>query len=1042
MKGLNGLTVTVLIVSVLVPLYAQGQSKQDGMRMFDEALALQQQAQNKDELKQAVEKYKKALAVFEQVGFGEGVAHSAGNLAIIYSTWGEYDKALDYYEKILVIFTSLRNAPNTAKTLGNIGAIYYHWRQYDKALEYFQKNLEICKRISDLQGERACLLNLGNVQRAKGQYAKAEEYYEKALERARKIGDAKGEGDVLHNLGNVHADRGQYDKAEEVYLKSLDIRRRIKDVTGEGGSLHNLGNLYRERGQYANAAEFYKKGLETARKIGSAENEAASLAALGSLYLEWGQYAKSLEILEQDLVLFRKLRDVKGEGIALNNLGNVYLAWGQYGKAEESYEKALALHVKIGNVQSEGLVLTNLGLVYSHRGEYDKALKAFDRALQIDERTGIPADRPKDLTGNLYIDMGEADKAEAFIKQSNRQSSLGRLYLLRGDHTSAVKSYKNLLNSSEANRNVDDLFTAYTGMGICHEATGQNPEAEQYYRKAVVILENLRSSLNPPERESYFDVRVGGFYRTAPYEGLARVLVKMNRSVEAFKESEYTRARIFAESISKRGDYVGQDVPSDVRDRDSRLTDQLAALSKNLQQAYENGNTELITVLEPQVREAKKGLATHVDSLRKQYPLYAATRYPQPMDLERTSLKSDEWVLAYHVTDPGLVVYATKGKELVKALFKPVPRKEIENLVRRFREPLEMNPKDGPAGFMEKLTKFDFSTGKQLTDVLLGEVLSVFPANVPILVIPDGPLGVLPFEALPLIGTGRIAVDKKIPYVTAAEFFGDHNPLCYCQSVTALTLARTLGKQKKPVERLLVLADPIFHMEEARAQKGNMQLVTQAGAEARLYQDLMAAMEEGELGNVRFSRLALAGELAEDLKGLYGSNSEVYTGFDASKDRFLGKLGPKLDGYDKIVFATHGYFGKDLPGIKEPVLVLTLVPPGTDGFLRMSEVAGLKMNADMVALTACQSGLGGVISGEGTMGMGRAFQYAGAKSVLMTLWSVAESSSVDLVTSFFKHLREGKNKLEALKLARDEIRKAGYDHPFFWAPFILVGEVD
>ena len=290
--------------------------------------------------------------------------------------------------------------------------------------------------------------------------------------------------------------------------------------------------------------------------------------------------------------------------------------------------------------------------------------------------------------------------------------------------------------------------------------------------------------------------------------------------------------------------------------------------------------------------------------------------------------------------------------------------------------------------------------------------------------------------------SGRIAVDKKIPCITGAEFFGDRNPLCYCQSVTALTLARTLGKQKKPVERLLVLADPVFQMKEARVQQENRQTLRKAGAEARLYQNLMAAMEEGELGNLRFNRLPLAGELAEDLKGLYRGNSEVYTGFDVSKERFLGKLAPKLDGYDKIVFATHGYFGKDLPGIKEPVLVPALIPPGTDGFLRMSEVAGLKMNADVVALTACQSGLGRNISGEGTMGMGRAFQYAGAKSVLMSLWSVAEKSSVQMVESFFKHMKEGKNKLEALKLAREEIRKAGYDHPFFWAPFILVGEVN
>ena len=165
---------------------------------------------------------------------------------------------------------------------------------------------------------------------------------------------------------------------------------------------------------------------------------------------------------------------------------------------------------------------------------------------------------------------------------------------------------------------------------MSYEGMGDNPQAVEYYRKAVAHTEDLRSSLNPTERETFFDVRIGGFYRTAPYEGLARVLAKMNRPVEAFKESEYTRARIFAESISKRSEYAGLDVPKDIRDKDSQLTDELAALTKNLQKAYEKQNKEQIAVLEPQVKEAKQKLSAHVDMLRKQYPLFAATRYPSP----------------------------------------------------------------------------------------------------------------------------------------------------------------------------------------------------------------------------------------------------------------------------------------------------------------------------------------------------------------------------------------------------------------------------
>jgi hypothetical protein len=457
------------------------------------------------------------------------------------------------------------------------------------------------------------------------------------------------------------------------------------------------------------------------------------------------------------------------------------------------------------------------------------------------------------------MDIGDLPRAEPLLKEADYNSSWGRFYLLKSDYTKAKAYYGNILKSAEANRDADNLFTAYTGLAAACEGLKDDAGAAEHYRKAVGQIEDLRSSLSEAEREGFFDAKINGFYRTASYEGLARVMIRLNRPTEAFKESEYTRARIFAEAISKRSEYAGLDVPRDVREKDSLLTDQLSALTKNLQHAYEKGKKEVIASLEPQVKEAKQRLAAHIDALRKQYPLYAATRYPQPMDLDKTALQDNEWVLAYHVTDPGLIVYVTKGKQIVKAIFKPVQRKEIDSLVRKFREPLEMNPKDGPQRFIEKLKKFDFSAGKQLTDVLLGDVLSVLPKDTPIIVVPDGSLGVLPFEALPLNSSGRLAVDKKVPYVTGAEFFGDRNPLCYCQSVTALTLARTLGKRKKSVERLLVLADPVFGMKETRAQQGSRQTVRQAGAEARLYQDLMAAMEEGELGNLRFNRLELAG---------------------------------------------------------------------------------------------------------------------------------------------------------------------------------------
>jgi len=303
-------------------------------------------------------------------------------------------------------------------------------------------------------------------------------------------------------------------------------------------------------------------------------------------------------------------------------------------------------------------------------------------------------------------------------------------------------------------------------------------------------------------------------------------------------------------------------------------------------------------------------------------------------------------------------------------------------------------------------------------------------------IIPDGVLAALPFEALVMGGMATWKEGAHGNYPDGLQYVGDVYPISYYQSITALTLARTLGKKTAPGKRLLVMADPVFSSEDDRVK--TMSVKKKQKLLASLPQKLMSI--KSEIG-LAFPRLQRTGDLGESLKKLYSGRIDLFTGMKARKDLLFRK---RLTGYGGIVFATHGYFGTDLPGIQEPVLALTLLdqPKGKDGFLRMTEVMGLQLNADVVALTACQTGVGRRISGEGTMNMGRAFQYAGAKSVLMSMWSVAEISSVKLVESFFKRLKEGKSKLEALTLARKEIREAGYDHPFFWAPFILVGEVD
>ncbi len=276
----------------------------------------------------------------------------------------------------------------------------------------------------------------------------------------------------------------------------------------------------------------------------------------------------------------------------------------------------------------------------------------------------------------------------------------------------------------------------------------------------------------------------------------------------------------------------------------------------------------------------------------------------------------------------------------------------------------------------ENLAQFDFATGKTLADILIGDILSDVPKDSPLIIVPDGSLGALSFEMLVLNAGGEVKQDKEIPYTSGAEFFGARNHISYYQSMTALTLARTLGKKLKPAEKTLAIVDPIFRVDDARYSKADSEK-RQAAREKVTHIELMS-FQPG-IG-LELRRLPLTGRLGESLKKADSARTDLYQGLTAQKSVLLNN---DLTAYRSCVFGTHGYFGAELPGIKEPVLILTLLdqPPGQDGFLRMTEVMGLNLNCEVAALTACQSGLGRTISGEGTMGMGRAFQYAGAKSL-------------------------------------------------------------
>ena len=824
--------------------------------------------------------------------------------------------------------------------------------------------------------------------------------------------------------------KDDYQRAAQKYEEALKIFERVKLDKWTCHCSNQLGDIQFGLGQYQKALEYYEKSLAIMKQVGDVKGEGVTLKNIGQVYNSWGQYQKALEFYEKSLSIMKKVGDLKGEANTLNGIGWVYTFVGQFQKAFVCHEQSLQIYKRLGELRPEAYTLTFLSAVYAQLDRYDEAIKLANESLVIREKMGLPVDGVKNGIAHLYLSIGNMAMAEPLIRETRYPATLGRLALLKSEYSSAVDHHTKYANWAEKTGTVDDLFRSYTGLGRAYEGMENYSKAEKCYEKAMKLTEEIRSGLLPSERKNFYEVKIWGFRRYDPAKGLARVRIKLNHPEASITPCELTKARSFADHLSQTNSIGATNIPSSLIEKEQSLVNQLAALKKQLAKTDPEKAPDKFKNLSKSVKDAKEELNFFVEKLWKDYPAYAAVKYPKPPSLKDSALRPDECAVIFDVSSEGVGVILVRDKAVSKAFYLDLKLSDLERDVTRFREPFEKL----------RLKDYDPELAKSLYDKLLRPALVDVPNGTPLTIIPDGILAMLPFEALVTGGKASWTKGDYGEYPEGLTFLGDEHPISYYQSITALSLTRAMKTDDKARNQLLVLADPVFDLKDRRAQQSTQTKTTEREKKNNL--ELMETIEGSGDGSFKFKRLAQTEVLADNLQKIYGSNCLSLTGTKANKSDFLSKIAPKIDQYGSVVFATHGVMSTHVPGLMEPFLALAMVPPGTDGFLKMSDILSLKMNADVVALTACQSGLGKELSGEGVMSMGRAFQYAGAKSVLMSLWEVEEKSAVTLAENFFRYRKDGKTKLESLKLARDDIRNAGYKHPFFWAAFILVGEVN
>lgn len=965
----------------------------EARRLYAESFA---SSARSDLLARALQLSREALAISQEGGDSRSEAEAFIQIGDIQVVERNTQEALASYDAALKLAHQAGDRVEEGLALRGLGSLEVQLKDPQAGLEHFTRAIAIWEALADDDKLWSDLFNRGYTFYRLSDLDEALADYEQVLPIVRRLkspNQRRYEAEILNAMALAYSERGDVDRAFELFgqvRKICEEKQAACDDSLQTSYLDCTANLYRRTGDPQKALSFILQAQDLSRKNGDQKMVANNYNYLTAVYRELGALDDAAQSARKAFDLHRSLQDLARQADTLGDLGWVALEQQDPRAALQRFQEALALldARKIEAKRSRAGILQGVGAAHRDLRELAAALQPLEAAFQL--RQGI-GDR---------------------LGQASVLIELGQVHQALGKVDEAAADFQRALAISEEIRAYTIQAEALYRLARLARDGGRLSEAQDRIASALEILERVRKNVAIPLLRSTFLAQ-----RREYQELQIDVLMRRDDHAGAFQASERAHARGLLDLLAEGRLDVEQKVDPEIKAAEGEIGDRLTRAQRLLlgELSREHPDDLRLSALREELEQIEQDRRALEVRIREKDPRYARVRYPDPLTPGQVQALLDDntVLLEYFLGHEGSYLFAVTPGGL--QAYRLPPAAEIEKKMRKVREGMEERTPSRFAAYK--------AAAYPLYQDLMGP-LGTSLAGKRLLIAADEDLHLLAFEALLTAEPGRRG-PADLPYLLR-----DH-AVAYVPSASVLAdLRAPRGEPAVPVasERKLFVAfaDPVVPGESSGQ-------VAEAGHETT-----RGTLDRGT--RLRMAPLPGTAEEVDRIASLYSPEEvKVYRRSEATEANVKGN--PVVTGARRIQFATHGIADEEEPDLAS--LVLTDDSGADDGLLQVHEIFNLKLTADLVVLSACETGLGKKVSGEGLIGLSQAFFYAGAPSVVASLWPVSDQTSTpDLMVRFYRELDGGADKAEALRRARLATIADGHPHPYFWAPFVLLGDPD